>query len=326
MAKLSKVKVRNDLTAKKLGITEETLAQNQAATKASLDRTKNVGPNSLTADDIRARNKQLGKPSDAGEAQALESKRLDFEQQLLHATPGQQPGELPMSSNEQQVSQSSNPTLQNSGTQAQQPATSSQAGAVALNPNEQLGQTQQITNSAEQAVQETTTGLLDVALDPIGPISRKAAKAVESSPEGSFRESFNKEMFKFLETQRFAARKAARGIVGLRILGVGIGTEREGDLKVKLGDSRRILKDNTEAMNDIVSAFKSGEISQDEALQGFVSLRDQILETESAVLAVSRDPLAFKLGDMEDDLTDFRNWRQTRLPRLQNQLIAGAVI
>lgn len=315
MAKLTTVKVRKDLTAKKLGVTEEDLAKSEAEIKESLGRTKNVSSNQLTADDVRAKNRIAGKPSDIGEAQALERERLAFEQKLLNATPGQQPGEIPQGNQSQ--------TLQTSGTQGQQqPALSSPAGAVGQIPSE----TQQIEQQATEQVQNVNTGVLGLALDPLGPISKRAKASVEASPEGSFRKEFNTELAKFVETQRQSAKTAAKNLVGLRIFGIGIGTERESDLKTKLGDSRRILKDNTEAMNDIIESFKKGEISQDEAMIGFLSLKDQILETEAAVQAVSRDPLAFKLGDMEDDLTDFRNWRQFRLPRLQNQLVGGVQV
>lgn len=330
MAKPQRVRIRNDITAEKLGITEDQLATAEAETKASLARTKNVSQGMLSADDIRATNQARGLPSDIGEAAALERERIAFEQRLLDATPGQQPGEIDagkMTPLEPQGSTITQPPMSqvplNSAQTSLQTSTTTEPSGVTISPGApSQSQPDQLQQQFQKAAESDITSEYAFAFDPLSGFAEAAKRQYEKAPEGSFRKVFTKHMFEFAERSRIRVRALTRSMVGFKLFGVGPG-ERVGDLRQKLKDSKVVLTENEASMNDIIDAFKAGEITQDQALQGFLEYQDQILENEQAVIAVSNDPLAFKLGEMEDDLTNFRNFRQTRLPELQRQLSSG---
>lgn len=290
-------------------IQDATLSPDEAARRdlllrERLGRTKDVGPAAASADELAG-----GSPL---QLQDLEKRRLEFQNRLLDATPAENAAAVEPQAT---ISQPPN-SLQNEN--QPQPA-----GEVSTPAAAALSGTDQIAAEAKQKVEKGATELTASIFDPLAGLSNAARKAVENAPEGTRREAFLKHIFKRTEELRQATKKGAENLVGIRVFGVGLATEREENLRETLLGARKVLDDNNVAIQDVITAYKAGDLTQDEAIAQFQLLVDQNLEMEQAVIAVSQDPLAFKFGDIERDLTNFRNWRTTRLPLQTTQLSGG---
>lgn len=195
-----------------------------------------------------------------------------------------------------------------------------QAQVQAQPLTQQQSTPQGIQAQAQAGLQDKNSKIVSFLLDPLAPLASAGAQAVEGTIPGTPQRSFNEAMLFATETVRAQVRNITKHLTKIRVGGIGVGANREREIRQTLSEVSAVKSENLNKMNLIVSATEAGQIEPSRAAALFEDLNNQNLQMERELIQLSKDPLAFTAGSLIDDMTEFENYRNIELPIMRQKI------